>query len=58
MANSGVIATTRDAAPDAWRRLVGYLLQAFAVRDQESVAALRPGPAPAALYRAMFRPGA
>ena len=28
MANAGVVTGTRDAAPDAWRRLVGYLLQA------------------------------
>jgi hypothetical protein len=30
MANAGVITATKDAAPDAWRRLVGLLLQAFA----------------------------
>src|SRR5688572_10138631 len=30
MANAGVIAATADASPQAWRRLVGYLLQAFA----------------------------
>ena len=30
MANAGVVTATRDAAPDAWRRLVGYLIQAFA----------------------------
>ena len=30
MANAGVVAATRDAAPQAWRRLVGYLMQSFA----------------------------
>ena len=30
MANAGVVAATRDAAPEAWRRFVGYLLQSFA----------------------------
>ena len=52
MANAGVIAATYDAAPDAWRRLVGYMLQAFAVHEPES---LPPAPAPTALYRAMRR---
>lgn len=52
MANAGVIAATRDAVPDAWRRLVGYLLQAFAVHEPDS---LPPAPEPTALYRAMIR---
>src|ERR1700712_5423387 len=30
MANAGVVTATRDAAPEAWRRIVGYLIQAFA----------------------------
>lgn len=30
LANAGVVNATRNAAPDAWRRLVGYLIQAFA----------------------------
>jgi hypothetical protein len=30
VANAGVMNATRTAAPDAWRRLVGYLIQAFA----------------------------
>ena len=30
MANAGVVTATRDAAPDAWRRLLSYLLQSFA----------------------------
>jgi AcrR family transcriptional regulator len=51
MANAGVIAATGDAAPDAWRRLVGYLIQAFAVPEP---APLPPAPSPAAMYRAMI----
>lgn len=30
MANAGVLAATRDTAPDTWRRLVGHMLRAFA----------------------------
>jgi hypothetical protein len=30
MANAGVISGTGDAAPGTWRRLVAYLIQAFA----------------------------
>jgi AcrR family transcriptional regulator len=51
MANAGVIAVTGEAAPDAWRRLVGYLIQAFATPDP---APLPPAPSPAAMYRAMI----
>lgn len=32
MANAGVVNATREAAPEAWRRLVGYLLQSFEAR--------------------------
>jgi len=51
MANAGVIAVTGDVAPDAWRRLVGYLVQAFAVADPDPLPA---APSPAAMYRAMI----
>lgn len=34
MANAGVVAATGDAAPDGWRRLVGYLLRAFAAHPR------------------------
>jgi AcrR family transcriptional regulator len=51
MANAGVIAVTGDAAPDAWRRLVGLLVQAFAVPDPDPLPA---APSPAAMYRAML----
>jgi AcrR family transcriptional regulator len=54
MANAGVLAATADAAPDAWRRLVGYMLQAFAAPAAD---ALPPAPEPTALYRAMIRLG-
>ena len=52
MANAGVINATGDAAPDAWRRLVGQMLRAFAAPG----APLPPIPGPPsseALYRAM-----
>jgi AcrR family transcriptional regulator len=54
IANAGLVTATRDAAPEAWRRLVGYLLQAFAVTGP---APLPESPAPVALYRAMIRLG-
>jgi AcrR family transcriptional regulator len=52
MANAGVLAATADAAPDAWRRLVGYLLQACAA---DAAAELPAAPAPRRMYRAMLR---
>ncbi len=52
MANAGVINATRDAAPDAWRRVVAYLLQAFETR---AAGPLPVPPTPAQLYRAMRR---
>ena len=52
MANAGVVAATADAAPDAWRRLVAYMTQAFAAGHTDP---LPPAPTPAALYRAMLR---
>jgi AcrR family transcriptional regulator len=50
MANAGVVAGTRHGAPDAWRRLLAYLLQAFAAGAAE------PLPAPPSkrqMYRAL-----
>lgn len=52
MANAGVVAATADAAPDAWRRLVAYMTQAFAA-DHGDV--LPPAPTGESLYRAMLR---
>jgi AcrR family transcriptional regulator len=52
MANAGVINATGDAAPQTWRRLVAYLLQAFAA---ESEAPLPDPPSPAQTYRALLR---
>jgi AcrR family transcriptional regulator len=52
MANAGVVTATRNAAPDAWRRIVGYLIQSFATE------AARPLPAPPTrtqVYRALMR---
>lgn len=52
MANAGVVVATRDAAPDAWRRLVGYLLQAFAA---EASAPLPKPPTTRQMFRALMR---
>lgn len=52
MANAGVIAATGEAAPGAWRRLVGYMCQAFATPVE---APLPEAPSPTSLYRAMLR---
>lgn len=52
MANAGVVTATRDTAPDAWRRIVGYLLQSFAAN------AAQPLPAPptrSQVYRSLER---
>jgi AcrR family transcriptional regulator len=52
MANAGVVAATAEAAPEAWRRLVGYLLQAFAAEAAEP---LPEPPTPRQMYRALTR---
>nr|WP_269329725.1 TetR/AcrR family transcriptional regulator [Kineosporia babensis] len=52
MANAGVLAATSDAAPETWRRMVGYILQACAA---ESARPLPEPPAPRQMYRAMLR---
>ena len=52
MANAGVVSGTGDAAPDAWPRLVGYLLQAFAA---EAARPLPPPPSEQQMYRALLR---
>ena len=52
MANAGVVTATRDAAPDAWKRLVGYLIQAFAA---ETTQPLPEPPTPRQMYRALMR---
>jgi AcrR family transcriptional regulator len=52
MANAGVITGTRDAAPDAWRRLVGYLLQACQGKTAQP---LPEPPTPRQMYRALKR---
>ena len=52
MANAGVVNATHNAAPEAWRRIVGYLIQSFAAE------AAHPLPAPPThtqLYRALLR---
>ena len=52
MANAGVIAATGDAAPDAWRRVVAYMVQAFGAAQ---AGPLPPAPSGDALYEAMAR---
>lgn len=52
MANAGVVAATADAAPEAWRRLVGYLLQAF---ESGAAGPLPEPPAPRQMVRALTR---
>jgi hypothetical protein len=52
MANAGVLAATADAAPDTWRRLVGYLIQACAAPAAQP---LPEPPKPRQMYRAMLR---
>ena len=52
VANAGVLTATADAAPDAWRRLVGYLIQA---RAASAAQPLPDPPTPRRMYRAMLR---
>jgi hypothetical protein len=52
MANAGVLTATVDAAPDTWRRLVGYLIQACAAQAAQP---LPDPPAPRQMYQAMLR---
>ncbi|MEG9225478.1 TetR/AcrR family transcriptional regulator [Aeromicrobium sp. Sec7.5] len=52
MANAGIVNATRDVAPDAWRRHVGYLLQAFAVDEAPP---LPDPPTRQQMYRALMR---
>lgn len=52
MANAGVVTATAVAAPEAWRRLVGYLLQACAAEAAEP---LPPPPTKAEIHQALMR---
>jgi len=52
VANGAVSAAVGQAAPDLWRRLAGYMLQAFAARNE---APLPPGPPPSVLYQALLQ---
>lgn len=52
MANAGVVTATRNAAPDAWKQMVGYLIQAFAAEAAQPL----PGPPThQQMYRALLR---
>jgi len=50
-ANAGVLTATAEAAPDTWRRLVGYLIQACAAQAAQP---LPDPPTPRQMYRAML----
>ena len=52
MANAGVVTATADAAPDAWRRVVGYLLEGFAAPGTST---LPKAPSSRAMYQALIR---
>ncbi|MEU6919331.1 TetR/AcrR family transcriptional regulator [Streptomyces olindensis] len=52
MANAGVLTATGDAAPDAWRRLVAWMIQSFQAPARGH---LPEPPQDAALYQAMLR---
>jgi AcrR family transcriptional regulator len=52
MANAGVVNATGDAAPETWRRLVAYFLQAFAA---EAAHPLPDPPTPEQMHRAQLR---
>lgn len=54
MANAGVLSATGDAAPDAWRRLVAWMIQSFKAPARGP---LPDPPEDAALYQAMRRTG-
>ncbi|WP_258053575.1 hypothetical protein [Streptomyces sp. Ru72] len=52
MADAGVLSATGVAAPDAWRRLVAWMIQSFQV---PACGPLPEPPEDAALYEAMRR---
>lgn len=52
IANAGVVNATRYTAPDAWRRFVGYLIQAFAA---DTARPLADPPSKHQMYRALMR---
>ena len=54
MANAGVVAATAGTAPNAWRRLVAYMTQAFAA---DHTGPLPPAPTATSLLQAMLRLG-
>ena len=52
MGNAGVVQGAGDAAPDAWRRYVGLMLDGF---RSECATPLPPAPTPRQMLRAMLR---
>jgi AcrR family transcriptional regulator len=53
MANAGVITATGDDAPDAWRRVVAYMIQSFSTQEATPAVALPPPPPSKSIFRAM-----
>ena len=52
MANTGVLSATGDAAPDAWRRLVAWMIESF---QAPARGPLPDPPEDASLYEAKRR---
>jgi AcrR family transcriptional regulator len=55
MANAGVVRATRVEAPEAWRRFVGLMIDAFRAEGSDRDRPLTPPPSPAQTFRAMRR---
>jgi AcrR family transcriptional regulator len=55
MANAGVVRTTRDPAPQAWRRFARLMIDAFRTEGRRRDRALPPPPSPTQTFRAMHR---
>lgn len=54
MANAGIVSATREAAPGAWRRVLGFLLQSLAAPGAGPVP---PPPSTDEVFRAMTQTG-
>ena len=55
MANAGVLRATREVVPEAWRRFVGLMIDAFRAEGSERDRLLPRPPSPAQTFRAMRR---
>ncbi|WP_285759894.1 TetR/AcrR family transcriptional regulator [Nocardiopsis ansamitocini] len=52
MANAGVVEGTGEAAPETWKRLLGYMIQSFATPAPQP---LPDPPSPTLMHRALLR---